>query len=81
MLERVACPYCPKHFSRTVEYYKHVNHSHLPLIVLEWMQCNQVKGAMTFSITTLSIMILSTKGLFATLNITVSINDTQHNSF
>jgi hypothetical protein len=76
VLERVACPYCPKHFSRTVEYYKHVNHSHLPLIVLEWTQCNQVKGATTFSITT-----LSTKGSFATLSMTVSINDTQHNSF
>ena len=42
VLERVTCPYCPKHFSRTVEYYKHVNHSHLPLILMEWLQCTQV---------------------------------------
>ncbi len=38
---------------------------------------NSYKGATTFSITTLSTMTLSTKGLFVTL----SMNVTLHNSF
>ncbi len=39
-----------------------------------------LKGATTFSIMTFSIKKLSIRGLFASLSITFSIKDTQHNS-